>query len=60
MERYVKELAALTADLTKAAGRMFDPDHLRMINLVSAIYTGESGGSRGGLRFMKAIRVSWS
>ena len=36
VEKYVKEIAALVADLTKASGRMFEQEHLRMINMVSA------------------------
>ena len=50
MEKYVKEIAALVADLTKAAGRMFEQEHFRMINMVSAISPGGLGG-KGGNRF---------
>ena len=50
VEKYVKEIAALVADLTKAAGRMFEQEDLRMINMVSAINPGGSGG-QGGNRF---------
>ncbi len=45
VEKCVNEIAALMADSTKATRRMFDQEHLRMINMVSAINTG---GSRGG------------
>ena len=54
VEKYVKELANLMADLTKAAGRMFEQEHLRMINMVSAINVGGLG-SGGGPRFNKGI-----
>ncbi len=47
VEKYVKELAALMADLTKAAGMMFEQGHLRMINMVMAIHVGGSGGPGG-------------
>ena len=50
VEKYVKEIAALVADLTKAAGRMFEQEHFRMINMVSAISPGGLGG-KGGNRF---------
>ncbi len=40
VEKYVKEIAALLADLTKATGRMFEEEHLRMINMVTSIHTG--------------------
>ncbi len=44
MEKYVKEIAALVADLTKAAGKMLEQERLRMINMVSAINPGGLGG----------------
>ncbi len=44
VEKYVKEIAVLVGGLTKATGRMFEQEHLRMINMVSAINTGGSGG----------------
>ncbi len=50
MEKYVKEIAALVGDLTKAAGRMFEKEHFRMINMVTAINQGGLGG-KGGNRF---------
>ncbi len=40
VEKYVKEIASLVFDLTKAAGRMFEQDHLSMTNMVSAINPG--------------------
>ncbi len=33
-------------DLTKAAGGMFEQEHLRMINMVWAINPGGNGGNR--------------
>ncbi len=54
VERYVKEIAALSADLTKATGRMSKEEHLRMINMVTSIYTGGSGGA-GGLKLDRGI-----
>ncbi len=50
VEKCVKEIAALVADLTEASGRMLEQEHLRMINMVSAINPGSSGGT-GGNRF---------
>jgi hypothetical protein len=55
VEKYVKELAALTADLSKAAGRMFEQLRLMLINMVSAIHAGGSGRSGGGVRFTRGI-----
>ena len=37
VEKYVKEIVALVIDVVKASGRMFEQEHLRMINMVSAI-----------------------
>ncbi len=60
VEKYVKEIAALLADLTMATGRMFEVEHLRMINTVS-IHTGgrrrrppvhqKDTGTQGALQF---------
>ncbi len=50
MKIYVTEIAILVYDLTKAAGRRFEQEHLRMIHMVSAINPGGSGG-QGGNRF---------
>ncbi len=36
-------------DASQATGKMFEEEHLRMINMVSAIHTEGSGG--GGKRF---------
>ncbi len=36
VEKYVKELSAVTMDLTKACGRMFQQEHLRFIAMFSA------------------------
>ena len=54
VEKYVRELAAVVIDLTKASGKMFEQEHLRMINMVSAINTGGSGAT-GGPRFNRGI-----
>ncbi len=43
VEKYVKEIPDLMADLTKATGRMFEQEHFTMINMVSAVNTGGSG-----------------
>ncbi len=55
VEKYVRELAAVVIDLTKASGKMFEQEHLRMINMVSAINTGGSGAT-GGPRFNRGIQ----
>ncbi len=46
--KYVKELTSTMIELSKATGRMFDQEHLRIINMVSAINTVGSGGGGGG------------
>ena len=56
-QKYVRETAIMVYGLTKAAGRMFEQEHLRMINMVSAINPGGSGG-QGGNRF--TAKGSWS
>ncbi len=38
--RCVKEVTIMIYDLTKATGRMFEQEHLKMINMVSAINHG--------------------
>ena len=53
--KYVKEAAALVADLTKAAGRMFEQEHLRMISMVSANSPGGLGGTKGNRFITKGI-----
>ncbi len=45
VERYVKEVAIMIYELTMATGRMFEQEHLRMINMVSAISPGGATGS---------------
>ncbi len=40
VEKYIKEIVIMAHDLTKAAGRMFEQEHLRMISMVSAINPG--------------------
>ncbi len=45
VEMYVEEFANLVIDLTEASGRMFEQEHFRMINMVSAINTGSSGST---------------
>ena len=47
IKKYVKEIAAVMADLTKATGRLFEQEHMRMIIIVSAINPGGFAG-RGG------------
>ena len=39
VEKYVKELAAVTMDLTGPCGRMFEQEHLRSIAMFSATRT---------------------
>jgi hypothetical protein len=46
LEKYLKELAMVTMDVTKACGRMFEQEHLRFIAMFSATRT--SGGGGGG------------
>ena len=43
VEKYFKELAALMADLAKAAGRMCEQESMRMINMATALHLGGVG-----------------
>ncbi len=52
VEKYVKELASLLVDTIQAAGKKFEEEHLRMINMVTSIHPGGGGG---GTRFNKGI-----
>ncbi len=47
VEKYVMEIATLLSDLTKAIGKMFEEEHLRMINMVTSMHTGGLGGAGG-------------
>ncbi len=40
VERYVKELTSTMIEMTEAAWRMLEQEHLRMINMVTAINPG--------------------
>ncbi len=40
VKKYVKELTNTMIDMTRATGRMFEQEHLRMINMVAAINAG--------------------
>ena len=42
MERYAKEPTNTMIDVTKAAGRMFEQEHCRMISMVAAVDPGGS------------------
>ena len=50
VEKYVKELTNTMFDMTEATGRMFEQEHRRMINMVTAINPRGLGG-RGCTRF---------
>ena len=52
VDKHVKELASLLVDAIQATGKMFKEEHLRMINMVTAINPGGSGG-KGGNGFTK-------
>ncbi len=56
IEKYVKELAKVSIDIARASGRMFEQEHLRLINMVAAMNTRGSGGT-GSLTL---IEGSWS
>ncbi len=47
VEKYVTELTGTMIEMTKAAGRMFKQEHLRMINMATAINPGGLGGKGG-------------
>ncbi len=40
VEKYVNELASLLAETIQATGKMFEEEHLRMINMVTSIHPG--------------------
>ncbi len=40
VERYVKELTSVTLELAKAAGRVFEQEHLRLIAMITAVGGG--------------------
>ncbi len=44
-EMYVEKIVNLVIYLTEASGRMFEQEHFRRINMVSAINTGGSGNT---------------
>ncbi len=48
VEQYIKELAVVTMDLTKACGRMFEQNHFRFIAMLLATRTSGGGGGGGG------------
>ena len=54
MEKYLKELAVVTMDLTKACGRMFEQEHLRFISMITAAGSSQ-GASGGGFKYTKGI-----
>ncbi len=47
VEKYVKELASLLADTIQATEKMFEEEHVRMINMVTLIHPGGGGGGPG-------------
>ncbi len=40
MERNVKEIASLLADAAQATGKIFEEEHMRMINMVTSVHPG--------------------
>ncbi len=48
VEKYVKELAVVSTDRTKACGRIFEQEHLSFISMFSAPRTNGRGGGGGG------------
>ncbi len=53
VEKYVKEVSDVCTEMFRAAGSMFEQEHLRFINMFAAIGGGGSGG--GSHRFVKGI-----
>ena len=53
VERYAKELSDVFVEMFRAAGSMFEQEHLRFINMFAA--TGGGGHGGGSHRFPKAI-----
>ncbi len=47
VEKYVEELTNTKIDMTKTTERMFEQEHLRIINMVTAINPGCLGGKGG-------------
>ncbi len=52
MEKYLKEIASLLADADQATGKIFEEEHMRMINMVTSVHPGGVGG---GNRVPKGI-----
>ncbi len=53
MEKYVKELTNTMIEMTRATGKMFEQENLRMINMVPAINPGGLGGKGGPFFFRR-------
>ncbi len=45
IEKYFRELARASIEIPWAAGRMFEQEHLRFINLITAVNAGGSVGT---------------
>ncbi len=54
VEKYVKELSDVRMEMCRAAGAMFEQEHLRFTNMFAA--TGGGGHGGGGHRFPNAIK----
>ncbi len=57
MERYVKEFVSLLVDTIQATGKMFEEEHLRMVNMVTAINPRRKGGNGSTTRGIMRHKV---
>ncbi len=56
VEQYLKQLFAVTIELTKAIGRMFEQEHLRFIAMFTAGAAGVGGTKGAPHKYMKEIK----
>ena len=45
VEKYVKELSDVRTEMFRATGCMFEQEHLRFINMITAVGSGGTGGA---------------
>jgi hypothetical protein len=53
VEKYVKELSDVGAEMFRETGCLFDQEHLRFINVIAAVGSGGTGG--GGSKYTRSI-----
>ena len=53
VEKYIKELSDVCTEMFRATGCMFEQEHLRFINMITAVGSGGTGG--GGSKYPRSI-----